>query len=168
MTVVKKLLRNTVLIVGMMALMCAANAQNKAYITNHKVIAAILSRTYGIPASVILAVASVESSGGNGPAAKVLNNHFGIEGKNEIVNRYGHQSRYKQYSNEIASYIDFCKLMTHKRFYHKLKNNTNPVVWIKAMSRAHYSEVPEEWEAKVFGVLYSIDMQFAPRLASTK
>src|ERR1035438_5683024 len=108
MNVIKKILRRKIIIIGLLALMFSAQAQNKAYIANHKLLSAILAKTYGIPASVILAVASVESSGGNGPAAKVLNNHFGIVGKNEIVNRFGHKSRYKQYANELGSYIDFC------------------------------------------------------------
>ena len=147
------------LIVGLLALMLSANAQNRAYIADHMFIANILSQSYGIPASVILAVASVESSGGNGPAAKVLNNHFGIVGHNSFVNRLGHKSRYKQYPNELASYIDFCKLMTRKRFYHKLKHNSDPVAWIKAMKNAHYSEVPEEWEQKVMSVVYAVKSQ---------
>jgi len=161
------------LIIGLLALMCTANAQNSAYISNHLFIATILSQSYGIPAPLILAVASVESSGGNGPAAKVLNNHFGIEGKNQIVNKNGHKSRYKQYANEIASYIDFCKLMTRKRFYSQLKNNANPLAWVKAMSRAHYSESPEEWEQKVMSVIGNVKTQMgrdfiSQRLASLK
>lgn len=159
MILIKKILRRKVLIIGMLAIMLSANAQNKAYVANHMFIATVLSQTYGIPASLILAVASIESSGGNGPAAKVLNNHFGIEGSNRIVNRLGHKSRYKQYANEIGSYIDFCKLMTRKRFYHRLKNNTDAHAWVKAMSRAHYSEAPEEWEQKVLGMMYSIKEQ---------
>lgn len=142
------------LVLALLAITVMANAQyNRKYIANHKLFATILSERYGIPASVILAVATVESSGGAGPAAKVLNNHFGIVGKNNIVNRYGHQSRYKQYDNEYESYIDFCELIARKRFYKKLKDNEDPHVWIKAISGAGYSEVPEEWEQKVFGVL---------------
>jgi uncharacterized FlgJ-related protein len=156
MNVIKKILRRKLLILGLIAIMFSANAQNRVYIANHKLIATILSQSYGIPASLILAVATVESSGGNGPAAKVLNNHFGIVGKNEIVNRFGHKSRYKQYHNEIASYIDFCKMLSRKRFYHKLKNNSNPMLWVKAMSNSHYSEAPEEWEQKVIGALQLI------------
>ena len=159
MIVIKKLLRRKVLIIGLMALMFSANAQNKAYIANHKLIATILSESFGIPASVILAVAAIESSGGNSPTAKVLNNHFGIVGKNEIINRYGHKSRYKQYVTEIGSYMDFCMLMTRKRFYHRLKNNSNPMAWVRAMSKAHYSEVPEEWEQKVLGMIHVIQSQ---------
>ena len=168
MNVIKKLLRRKVLIIGLLAIMFSANAQNKAYIATHLFIATILSQSYGIPAPVILAVASIESSGGNGPAAKVLNNHFGIEGKNEIVNKNGHKSRYKQYANEIASYIDFCKLMTRKRFYHKLKNNPNPQAWVKAMSNAHYSEMPEEWEQKVMSAIFAIRSQIGKDFISQR
>ncbi len=131
----------------------SGSAQNRRYIANHKLLATILSEAYGIPASVILAVASIESSGGVGPAAKVLNNHFGIVGKNNIVNRYGHQSRYKQYDNVYESYIDFCEVISRKRFYKKLKDNDDPAAWVKAISNAGYSEEPEQWERKVFGVL---------------
>jgi hypothetical protein len=56
----------------------------------------------------------------------------------------------------FASYIDFCELLTRKRFYHKLKGNEDCVAWVKAMSRAHYSEVPEEWEQKVLSVLVTL------------
>jgi Bax protein len=156
MELIKKLLRRKLLVLGLLVVMFTANAQNRAYIANHKVVATLLSKRYGIPAPVILAVAAIESSGGAGPAARVLNNHFGIEGDNDLVNRYGHKSRYKQYSNEFASYLDFCQLLTRKRFYHKLKNNPDCVAWVKAMSNAHYSEVPEEWEQKVFSVLFTI------------
>ena len=154
-------------------LMCSvsvfcANAQNKSYIFNHKVVAAILSQTYGIPASVILAVAAVESSGGQGPAAKVLNNHFGIVGKNSFINKRGHKSRYKQYNNELASYLDFCRLISHKRFYHRLKGSTDNVAWVNAISHAGYSEQPEQWKQKVLGVLVSMRLQSSYSLAFGK
>jgi Bax protein len=153
----QRLTKKGMLIIVLLAMFTTANAQNKTYISNHKWIAALLSERYGIPAPVILAVAAVESSGGKGPAAKVLNNHFGIEGKNKFVNRYGHSSRYKQYDNEIASYIDFCQLISRKRFYNKLKGSDNCSAWVKAMSHAGYSEVPAEWEQKVMSVLCKID-----------
>ncbi len=156
MNLIKKILITNLFIVGMLVTVFAASAQNKTYITNHKAIAVVLSQRYGIPSSLILAVAAIESSGGKGPAARVLNNHFGIEGKNDYVNKYGHKSRYKQYSNVFASYLDFCELLTRKSFYKRLKDNPDCTAWVKAMSKAHYSEVPEEWENKVFTVLAKI------------
>jgi Bax protein len=146
------------LVLTLLVSVLSVHAQNGSYINNHKVIATLLSRHYGIPAPVILAVAAIESSGGEGPAARVLNNHFGIEGKNGFVNKKGHSSRYKQYANVIASYIDFCKLMTRKRFYNKLKGKQDSKAWVMAISRCGYSEAPEEWTAKVLGVLSKIKM----------
>ncbi|MES2701249.1 MAG: glucosaminidase domain-containing protein [Bacteroidota bacterium] len=155
MLVIQRLIKRKVLVLGLLAFMFTANAQNKKYISNHKLLAAVLSEKYGIPASVILSVAAIESSGGAGPAARVLNNHFGMEGKNSFVNNKGHKSRYKQYNNAIESYIDFCNVIARKRFYPTLKNNTDPKAWVKAISRAGYSEQPEQWERKVFSVLHS-------------
>jgi Bax protein len=159
MNMIKRLLRNSLLVAGLTIIAFTAQAQNGSYIANHRAMAIVLSRTYGIPASLILAVAAIESSGGKGPAAKVLNNHFGIEGKNNYITKKGFKSRYKQYANVFASYLDFCTLMSHKHFYHRLKNNTDCVAWVKAMSRAHYSEVPDEWEQKVLAMLTNIKMQ---------
>jgi Bax protein len=164
MLFVKRLLKRKILVLGLLALMFTANAQNSRYIFNHKFIATVLSQHYGIPASVILSVAAIESSGGTAPVARVLNNHFGMEGKNGFVNKKGHKSRYKQYDNEIASYIDFCEVVSRKSFYSRLKDNANPRIWVKALSRCGYSEVPEEWEHKVFSVLNT--MEYSSNLAS--
>ncbi len=169
---IKRLLISSLLIVGFMAMSFAGSAQNKSYISKYKAVAAVLAKSYGIPSSLILAVAAIESSGGKGPAARILNNHFGIEGHNEFVNKKGHSSRYKQYPNAFASYLDFCQLLTRKRFYQKLKNNPDCTAWVKAMSKAHYSEVPEEWEQKIFGMLATIKgsgkFKASESIASTK
>lgn len=153
MFVINRIFKRNFLVLALLAVGFTANAQNKKYITDHRLFATILGEHYGIPASVILAVAAVESSGGAGPVAKVLNNHFGIVGKNQYVNRNGNKSRYKQYDNEYASYIDFCDMISRKKFYKKLKNNENPKLWIKAMSSAGYSESPQEWEEKIMSVM---------------
>jgi len=148
-----------ILVVLFSASVFCASAQNKSYIFNHKLVAAVLSQSYGIPAQVILSIATVESSGGAGPAARVLNNHFGIVGRNSFVNRRGRKSRYKQYSNELASYMDFCRLISHKHFYKKLKGNTDCAAWVKAISHCGYSEQPGQWEQRVFSVLNSFKSQ---------
>jgi len=159
MLVIGRLIKRCLVTLSLVAVVFSANAQNSSYITSHKVMATVLSQYYGIPASVILAVATIESSGGAGPAARVLNNHFGMEGKNNFVNKRGHKSRYKQYPNELASYIDFCQVVSRKSFYEDMKGNDDSRAWVKALSRCGYSEVPEEWEKKVFSVfaVYKLD-----------
>ncbi|HMO62877.1 MAG TPA: glucosaminidase domain-containing protein [Ferruginibacter sp.] len=128
-------------------------AQNAAYIKRYRPLADSLSEAYGIPAAVILGVAVVESSGGAGRTVKLLNNHFGIVGRNQLMKTKKIKTRYKQYSNATASYIDFCNLMTRKRFYNRLKGNNNWQLWVPAISKSGYSEVPAVWQQRVSAVI---------------
>ena len=72
-----------------------------------------------------------------------------MEGKNDLKKTHGIKTRYKQYPNAEASFVDFCRLMTNKKFYKKLKGNMNHRPWIDAISNAGYSEVPEMWKERV-------------------
>ncbi len=116
-----------------------------SYIKKYKPVADSLAEVFGIPASIIMAVAIVESGGGNSKVSRVLNNHFGITGKNNAP----YKTRYKQYTSALHSYIDFCKLLARKKFYGGLKGNDNHHLWITAISKTGYSEIPEEWRRKI-------------------
>ncbi len=156
MKVVNWILKRKVLVLGLMAVaMLTANAQNLSYIHKHKKIAEDLSNQYGIPSSVILAVAMVESSGGQGKNVKKLNNHFGIVGKNNLAKTTGYKTRYKQYTDANESFADFCKLISRKEFYSKLKDNHDTKEWVKALSRAGYSEQPKVWEKRILNTIHS-------------
>ena len=124
-------------------------AQTK-YVQLFKPYADSLSREYGIPAAVMLGIAILESGSGTSRNAKLLNNHFGIVGKNKLTEV---KSRYKQYDHARDSYKDFCKLVKKKKFYDKLKGNTDPTVWVEALSKAGYSEVPETWKQRVLSTI---------------
>jgi flagellum-specific peptidoglycan hydrolase FlgJ len=108
---------------------------------------------YGIPASVILGIAIIESSSGTSRNSRLLHNHFGIVGKNNLLKTRGIKTRYKQYPDDTSSYIDFCRLMTRKRFYSKLKGNMNYKLWIDAISKAKYSEVPDVWKQRILSAI---------------
>ncbi len=127
----------------------SGSAQTK-YVKQYKPYADSLSAEYGIPAAVMLGVAILESGSGTSRNAKLLNNHFGIVGKNKLTTV---KSRYKQYDNPRDSYKDFCKLVKKKKFYEKLKGNTNPTLWIEALSKVGYSEVPETWKTRVLSTI---------------
>ncbi|WP_245688726.1 glucosaminidase domain-containing protein [Riemerella columbipharyngis] len=103
-----------------------------------------LSIKYGIPSSVILAVAFVESGAGTSKNAKILKNHFGIVGKN-TVNR----SRYRSFKSVRASYEAFCKLLSRKKYYARLKGKKNFSEWVHAIAEAGYTTVPKEWIRRV-------------------
>jgi flagellum-specific peptidoglycan hydrolase FlgJ len=125
-----------------------AFAQSK-YIKKYRPMADSLSAAYGVPASIILGVAILESGSGTSRNCKLLNNHFGIVGKNNVLKTRGIKTRYKQYPDSLASYVDFCKLMRKKKFYKKLKDNMDYKLWADAISKAGYSEVPDYWKTKV-------------------
>ena len=128
-----------------------SNAQSatQTYAAKYKTMALQLAQEFGIPAPVILAVAIIESSSGQGRNCHDLNNHFGIVGRNNVARK----TRYKQYTSVEASFRDFCGLMTRKAFYARLKGNMNVVEWAKAISKAGYSEQPSVWQARVVGVI---------------
>ena len=124
------------------------SAQTK-YVKKYRPLADSLSREFGIPAAVILGVAIIESSSGTSYNCKLLNNHFGIIGKNSVLKTKNVRTRYKQYPNSTASYIDFCKVLAKKKFYKKLKGNLNYHLWLDAISKAGYSEVPSIWKQRI-------------------
>ncbi|MEI9911305.1 MAG: glucosaminidase domain-containing protein [Bacteroidota bacterium] len=104
-------------------------------------------------ASVMLGVAIMESGSGTSRNCKLLNNHFGIIGKNNLLKTKGVKSRYKQYPDAMASYVDFCRLMTKKKFYKKLKGNMDHKLWADAISKAGYSEIPAIWKQRLLDII---------------
>ena len=124
-------------------------AGQSKYVKKYRPLADSLEREYGIPAAVILGVAIIESSNGTSRNCKLLNNHFGVIGKNSVLKTKKIHTRYKQYPNSKASYIDFCKVLAKKKFYKKLKGNLNYHLWLDAISKSGYSEVPSIWKQRI-------------------
>lgn len=144
----KQCKRITVLLAVCMLTAATVQGQGK-YLQTYRPLADSLSVVYGIPSSVMLGVAIIESGSGTSRNAKLLNNHFGIVGKNNLLKTKGIRSRYKQYPSVKASYIGFCQLLTRKKFYPKLKGNNDYKRWLEAMSKAGYSEAPVEWKKRI-------------------
>ncbi|MFI5133397.1 MAG: glucosaminidase domain-containing protein [Chitinophagales bacterium] len=131
---------------------CSVSAQSK-YVLKYSDLADSLSAVYGIPAAVMLGIAIIESSSGTSRNCKLLNNHFGIVGRNNLLKKRGIRTRYKQYEDVTSSYVDFCRLMTTKKFYSRLKDNMDYKLWIDAISRAKYSEVPVVWKERILSAI---------------
>jgi Bax protein len=132
-------------IISLFLVLCFATAKGqRSYIDSHKDIAMDLSKQYGIPSSVILAIAIVESGAGTSKASKTLNNDFGILGKNDI-----NASRFKNFGSVRESYEAFCRLLSKKKLYTKLKDNHSYSEWVKAIASSGYSTKPNEWMKKI-------------------
>jgi flagellum-specific peptidoglycan hydrolase FlgJ len=120
-----------------------------AYVKKYKPLADSLAEKYEIPVAVILGVAIIESGSGTSRNSKLLNNHFGIVGKNDLLKTKGIRSRYKQYPDVASSYVGFCKLVKKRKYYDKLKGNMDYKVWLEVMSKSGYTEAPEEWKKRI-------------------
>lgn len=155
------LLRRTGTLLLALLLLLTSRAQTR-YIDMYRPLADSLSVVYGIPASVMLGVAIIESGSGTSRNAKLLNNHFGIVGKNNLLKTKGIRSRYKQYPSVRASYIGFCQMLTRKRFYQKLKGNNDYKLWLEAMSKAGYSEAPLQWKTRISAAIRKYKLQVSP------
>ena len=123
------------------------------YIDKFAPIAIQLSIETQIPSSVILGVAIVESGFGNSKNCRLLNNHFGVKGKNTLRHRHKtYRSKYKEYASDSASYADFCRIVSSKKYYPKIKNSRHNSIWLKHISKT-YAKARKRW---VKGVLYAI------------
>jgi Bax protein len=138
-----------VLLIISLVLASLSGAGQTKYVKKYRPLADSLESEFGIPAAVILGVAIIESSNGTSRNCKMLNNHFGIIGKNGVLKTKNIRTRYKQYPTGRASYIDFCKVLARKKFYKKLKGNLNYHLWLDAISKAGYSEVPSIWKQRI-------------------
>ena len=142
-------LRRLILLLLFSLLLNAAFSQAKTFVKKFRPLADSLSMEYSIPASVMLGVSMVESGSGTSRNCRLLNNYFGIIGKNKLYKTKGIKTRYKQYDDATDSFVDFCKLIKKRKFYKKLKENKNYKLWIDAISKTNYSEVPETWKKRV-------------------
>ena len=95
----------------------------------------------------------LESGSGTSRNARLLKNYFGIVGKNNLMKTHGIRTRYKQYATASGSFVDFCRLMTRKKFYGSLKGSTNPQAWINAIAATGYSEMPIVWKQRVMSTI---------------
>lgn len=128
------------------------SAQN-SYINQYKSLATELSQEFGIPTTVILSIAYMETGGGTSSACKILNNHFGMTGKNDI-----NSSRFKSFNDSKASYRAFCEWVSKRKFYGRLKGSQNHNDWFVAIASSGYSTKPAEWKQKLNLVMKKIGL----------
>ncbi|MFA6150262.1 MAG: glucosaminidase domain-containing protein [Chitinophagaceae bacterium] len=123
-----------------------AQSIGKMYVDKHKKKAFILMKQTGIPASIILGVSMIESGMGRSRNCKLLNNYFGIKGKNNLhKGKTGTRSAYKQYPDAMASFKDFARMVQTKKYYPSLKGNMDYKTWLLRMNASGYAEAKGKW-----------------------
>lgn len=128
------------------------------YIEKHLPLADSLSKVYGIPPAIIMGVAIVETGGGASRNSKLLNNHFGIVGPNNLKQTHGIKTRYRQYEDVKASFAAFCQLISNKYYYAKLKGSEDAEKWLESIARAGYSTQPSVWKKRIMMTISRYDL----------
>lgn len=128
-----------------------ASTQNaRAYLVHYAPLAQSLSQQTGIPASVILGIALIESGHGSSTNCRMLKNHFGIKGVNYLPSKgVSYHSKYHSYTSDEASYGHFCSVIQRKGYCLLLKGNPNPMLWLRHINARYYSSAGKIWLNRV-------------------
>ena len=128
------------------------------YIEKHKELAIIEMYRSGVPASITIAQALLESNYGKSDLAVHANNHFGIKCKSYWNGmKYYHKdddldddgnlinSCFREYESVFDSYIDHSNFLMHTSYYRHLfdlsqKDYQN---WAKGLKKAGYATDPD-------------------------
>ncbi len=100
-----------------------------------------LSLVYGIPSKLIIGVGICESGFGQSKQSIKQNNYFGLRGK--YVRKK--KSSFKHYARPEDSMVDFCEVLSSKKYYTNLKGNPDPMKWTRAMAKARYAANAKRW-----------------------
>lgn len=130
----------------------------KEYFQKYQTMADSLEKVYKIPSAVILAIAYYESGGGKSRAAKLLNNHFGIVGSNNLMQTHNIKSRYKYFEDVSLSYQAFCLLVSSRKYYTNVKDSGDNKKWVNAIASGGYAH-SDKWTSKILSVInnYNLD-----------
>jgi flagellum-specific peptidoglycan hydrolase FlgJ len=128
----------------------SANEVTRAYIAQYSSVAMSNMKTYGIPASIILAQGILESGAGKGDLAITANNHFGIKCHNDWTGDKVYKDDdsanecFRKYNQASESYQDHAMVLTGKKRYASLfaLSKGDYKGWAKGLKDAGYATDP--------------------------
>ena len=131
-----------------------------AYIEKYKAVAKDNMIKTGIPASITLGQAILESGAGTGPLSVQANNHFGIKCHNEWTGpiiRYTDDEEnecFRKYSDPSQSYKDHSFFLTSRPRYASLfqLDKTDYASWAKGLKASGYATDPK-YPDKLIGLI---------------
>jgi flagellum-specific peptidoglycan hydrolase FlgJ len=147
----------------------------KAYIQQYKEIAMKEMKRTGIPASITLAQAIVESSSGESNLAKKFNNHFGIKCKTEWKGETTYQDDdskqecFRVYPNAESSFIDHSNFLKNRPNYASLfeLDPVDDTAWAYGLKKAGYATA-NDYPKKLLKVIddYELAQYNFPEIAN--
>ena len=125
----------------------AQSIVTKSYVEKYKGIAISEMKRTGIPASITLAQAILESASGESNLAKSANNHFGIKCKTEWTGQKFYQNDdaknecFRVYPNADSSFIDHSNFLKNRPYYAALfeLDPVDDTAWAYGLKKAGYA-----------------------------
>jgi len=131
-----------------------------AYIDTYKEVAKENMKNHGVPASIALAQAILESGAGTGNLSRQANNHFGIKchkgwtGASVKHDDDEAQECFRKYDKVLDSYHDYASFLKSRKWYEplfKLKIDDYKG-WAKGLKSAGYATDPA-YPSKLIGII---------------
>ena len=126
---------------------------NQSYIDQYRPLCDSLSAQYGIPSLVILGIGIYESDYGNSKVCRLLNNHHGLAGKNNLLKTHGIKSRYKQFETDSLGYVAFCEYVAARKYYQTMPKDASIDLWLFTIGRNGYCQNPPIWKKHILQIL---------------
>ena len=128
----------------------STNEMTYGYIAQYNAVAMSNMKTYGIPASIILAQGILESGSGQSDLAMNANNHFGIKCHNDWTGDKVYKDDdsanecFRKYNQASESYQDHAMVLTGKKRYSNLFTlpKGDYKAWAKGLKEAGYATDP--------------------------
>lgn len=134
-------------------LLSQSRISNQTYINEYKPLCDSLSARYGIPSVVILGIGIYESDYGNSKVCRLLNNHHGLAGKNNLLKTHGIKSRYKQFETDSLGYVAFCDYVAARKYYKTMPADASVEQWLFTIGRNGYCQNPPVWKKHILQIL---------------
>lgn len=135
-----------------------------SYINRFKTIAITEMDKFGIPASITLAQALLESGTGNSDLAKYANNHFGIKctidwsGKGYYKDDDHKDDCFRVYNNPEESFKDHSEFLKRKRYAFLFELDKDDYEgWAKGLKQAGYATNPK-YPDLLIGIIDKYDL----------
>lgn len=137
-----------------------------AYIDTYKEVAKKNMVNHGVPASIALAQAILESGAGTGTLCRKANNHFGIKchkdwnGPSVNHDDDALQECFRRYDNAYDSYQDYAAFLRGRKWYDPLfkLQKDDYKGWAKGLKAAGYATDPA-YPGKLIGIIERYQLQ---------
>lgn len=119
--------------------------KDSIYVARFASVAKLEQIKYGIPASITLAQAILESNSGASRLVKVANNHFGIKfRKRHKLHAFGKDDcedlcKFAGFTTAWESFRDHSVVLSHERYTKHVKNRQSYKDWLKALKKGGYA-----------------------------